>query len=237
MRGKISNLKDKVIEETVKAVFMVLIYLFYNKGIYTQKDFLTKLRDSSAILIPYLIYIFIVSIGSICKQPIIVNIKMKNFLIDDKEETILYHHKGFREDASKVVLNLEVKENNSVWASIARWLFKNKTFIVEVPIKQHSKEFICQPCEYPDEISFQGSFFTIDISDIILCNLEDRLPGIIKYDFVVKENQDNPPATNRQSHIKPTILIDKKKPNFFQSLFIKYNLELKEGKYLVKFIK
>ncbi|MBE6089547.1 MAG: hypothetical protein E7206_16245 [Clostridium beijerinckii] len=237
MKSKLVSLKDKFIEETIKAIFMLLLYLFYNNNLYTEKDFFTKIRDSSAIIIPYIIYIFIISIYSIFKRPLVTNIKMKNFLIGDKEETILYHFKDFREDASKIVLSLEVKENNSLWVSLAKWIFKNNKFSLKIALEPLDDQFICEPCMYTDEIDFQGAFFTIDISDIIFSNLEHNVPSVIDYEFIIKENKDNPPMNKCRCVIKPILCIDNKSLKFFHKLFVKFNLDLKNGYYSINFVR
>jgi hypothetical protein len=237
MKSKIKNLKDKFIEETIKATFMLALYFFYNENLYSEKDFFTKLRDSSAIIIPYVIYIVIVSISSILKRPVILSIKMKNFLIREKEETILYHFNGFREDASKIILSIQVKDSTSVWAKIAKFLFRKSKFTIKIALEPLSDEFVCEPCIYSDEINFQGAFFTIDISKIIFSNLENNIPSAIEYPFIIKENMDNPPMKNCECVIKPMLCIDNKSMNFFQRLFIKFSLDLKNEYYSISFIR
>lgn len=237
MKNKLKSLKDKFIEESVKALFMVLLYLFYNNNLYTEKDFFTKIRDSSAIIIPYIAYIIGIVIFSIFKKPVILNIKMKNFLIREKEETILYHFQGFREDASKIVLSVQVNENSSVWAKIAKFLFRKSNFTLKIALEPLSDEFVCEPCTHSDNINFQGDFFTVDISNIIFSNLDHNIPSVIEYPFIIKENIDNPPMTNCECVIKPILYIENKSMNFFQRLFIKFSLDLKNGHYSINFIR
>jgi hypothetical protein len=238
LKSKIINLKDKFIEEIIKCIFMLALYFLYNKNLYTQKDFFSRIRDSSVILIPYLIYIILISINSFFARPLIVVIKVKNFLIEGREETTLYHCDGsFREDINKITLTLEMKNNYSLHTSFAKHILKNKRITINIGIVPFKEAFICESCVHSEKIDFQGSYTILDISNIIISNLEERTSTIVKYDFIVKENRDNPPETNCCCAIKPTIFINGKKLGFFYKRFIKYKLELKKGEYSINFIK
>lgn len=237
MIKKIGNLKDKFIEETIKALFMASIYFFYNKDIYTQKDFYTKLRDSSAIIIPYIIYIIIVSFSSIKTKPIIIDIKMRNSSVEDKEETILYHYKDFREDARRIKLSISLRNQSTVWARIAMWLYKKCKFEVEVSLIPATDELICQPCIYLEEVEENIDKFRIDITDLIINKLDYNVPCVKVYPFIINENEDKPPVKDDKYFIKPILLLNGKKMNFIHRRFVDVNIDLKEGYYLVHFIK
>ena len=236
MKSKIINFKDKLVEEIIKFIFMIMIYFFYNKDLYSNKDFITRIRDSSAILIPYLIYLIFISISSLFMKPITINIMMKNFRID-KQETDLFHFKNFCEDAQTIALDLKIEKNTSIWACLARRLFKSKILTLKIFIETYEENFMCQPCQLSDEIDFRGSSFTIDISNIVLSNLRDNIPDTVNYNFVVKENEDNPLMRGHKCYIKPMLLINNKQIGYFQKIFIKYITNLKDGMYLINFVR
>jgi hypothetical protein len=237
MKKKIDNLKDKIIEETIKVSFMTLIYLFYNKNLYTQKDFLTKLRDSSAILIPYIIYIIIVSFSSFKTKPIIINVKMRNSTVADKEETIIYHHGSSREDSRKVKLTISLKNKSTLWASFASFLFRKCKFELVVSFQPPGDELLCQSCISSEDIEDNNTSFNIDITSLITSKLDYNVPCVKDYPFIVNENMDNPPVQDGKYFIKAKLHVNGEKISFLQRRFVDVNIDLEEGYYLIQFIK
>jgi hypothetical protein len=237
MKKKILTLKDKFFEELIKAAFMFSIYFYYNRGIYTQKDFFTKLRDSLAILIPYVIYIILLSLSSLKTKPIIVNIKMRNSTLKDKEETIIYHHNTSREDARKVNLTVSLSNKSTAWATIASWIFKKSKFVVQISFQPPADELLCQTCSHADDVTDNGSSFLIDISKLVTSKLDYNAPCIINEPFVVSENVDMLPVRSRSYYIYPILLINGKRLNFLQKRFINISIDLKEGYYLIEYVK
>lgn len=230
-----NNLGAKLIEELSKFILMLVIY--YCTNLFTDKDLYANIKGSLAIIVPYLIYIIVIIIISFLQKPIIVNVKMNNYLIKDKEETVFVHYDQIREDAQTVILELKVKENSSCWAKLAKLILKNKKITIKVELDPIVDEFICEPCEHPREVNYKGSYFTIDISKIILAKLDKNLPTSQQYHFMLKENRDNPPQINGEYHIKPSFLIEENKVGFLASRFIKYSLDMKNDYYIVNFIK
>ena len=235
MKHILENLATKFIEEFFRFIFMLIIYWCTN--LFTEKDLYTNLKGSLAIIIPYFIYILFMVIISFVQKPIIVNIKMSNYLFDDREETDLLHYKSFREDSRKIILDLSIIENNSLWTKLALYIFKNKKFTIKIQLDPLIDEFVCQPCEQSSNIKFEGSYFTIDISQIILCRLNRGIPTSQKYYFIIGENRDNPPSIDGEYHIKPSFLIDEREPNFLQTQLIKCSLNMKKKYYIVNYKK
>lgn len=241
MKNRINDLKNEFFKEVIKLIFMIIIYFFYNKNLYTNSDFITAIRDSLVIIIPYIIYIFLISIGGLIIRPIRIIVKMSNSSLneddDDIEKTILYHDGMSREDARTVKLSLKVKDNWCVWSHIARKFLKDKKVILKVSIQPYTDKFVCQPSSFDERIDFCGSCFTIDVTDIIFNNLDDRIPTDMICYFIINENRDNPSGVDCKCYIKPYILVNDNKINFFHRCFIKYKLDMKKGMYSINFRK
>lgn len=227
------NMGNKIIEEVIKFIFMLVIY--FVSSIFTTKELINSLKNSLAIIIPYLIYIFIMVLISIIQKPILISIKMNNYLFKEKEETDLCHFHTYREEANTVTLDLYIGENNSCWGKVAKKFFKGKKFIIKVELDPPVHEFLCQPCEFPEQVSYKGTYFKIDISEIVFSKLENNIPTNQQYKFIIKENKDKPPLIDGTYHIKPSFLINEKKINFFEKQFIKYSLNMKKDYYVVNF--
>ena len=245
--------KNKLLTEDLKkaalqiCIFIIIYIIFYktelikdiNLGFIKNEFIKDKIKENMIILVTgvlyYLIIQVILNIIRFVTNPVVLNIKLIDSL-DGDNCTKLYHFPNRDTDMQySVKAILEINKTNSAWNELAIRVLKNKNIEVLISVEPRNGNICCQPECITGEYSINETDFSIILTDFLISNLRERVPFRSEHCFLLEENRDKPISGNNEFPIVPKLLINGKLACLWYRLFIRFNLQLEEGYYPVKY--
>ncbi|MBU3089436.1 hypothetical protein KPL42_13140 [Clostridium gasigenes] len=233
--------KQKIIEEAIKLVIIIALYLTTN-GVFTEKDITRRIIDTLGIMIPILVYIVILLFSNFITKPIIMELNIKNLKGKEKESMEIYHHNTEREDQRTIVLSIQFIDKATSWSRLAKRIYKNSKIKINLTLQPQDDSMLIQPTSiYPkveEYLDNKGvTVVSIDVTDVILSKLDYNIPIRKEYKFIISENPDNLPQNDENYFIKPKVSINDKEFNFRDNKLIEVKSMLRKGYYEINYMK
>jgi hypothetical protein len=220
--------RDTILFENIKNIVVSKI-----TDTYLQE----KLGDSLLIIVTLLTYFIAENIMRIFSRPIYITVKMDDFLSGDPYTKIVHFEGEKREKSNAVKIILNVIRKNTFWNALALLIIRTKNVQLLIEIGQENAILYCQPEIIGDQIEITETGFKMSIKDLINDNLENNVPAVTECEFLVEENSDIDAIGNCELSIKPKILIQGKPINIFYKLFFRFEINLPDGYYPIKYIR
>lgn len=240
-------------QELVKSLIQLLIILaFYwligstswflqakNKvlSIITDDYLREKTGDNLLVITTFIAYFISVNISAIFRRPIFIKISLEDLLSGDSYSKIIHFEGEKREKSNAVKIKLNIIKRNTFWNRVALYTVKNKKTEILISIGQKDAILYCQPEIISNQIQITETGFKMDIKNILVDNLDNNVPSSMEYNFLIEENTDNDVVGNCELSIKPKLFVNNKKIELLYKFFFKFDIDLQDGFYPVKYIR
>lgn len=228
---------EDLIKECLKLFILLFISIITRKVFSATVDYSEAIIDSVIIIISALLYLIIFSGYKLIQKPVKVMLELSNS-INHENETIL-HHLLNNENRGSINLYITIEKRESIWNTLAMKFLKHSIMSIQIYASPTNKSIICQSCRQLEEIFRleDQNGFQININQLLLNNLKDRVPLDQCYDFIVFENRDFPLQSYQKYVIKPMVIFNNKPLSMVLNFFFDFTIKNIDECYCIKLLK
>lgn len=225
--------KENILPEVLKLISFYILGLFFNK-IALSDDIYSTL----SVILPWIIYIFIILIIKMVKSPVLVFINITSYYAQATFMNITHFHKYSEKERS---LFVEIKANKSfsLWNKVALRILKKTIVSLEITMSPNTEYFIISASNPLQDISkSKRGYLSLNITEMLKGALNNNNEFNQKIKFIINENRDNKPTNNQNFIIKPQIIVNDKpldECNKLTKFMINYKTNLNMGGFNVQY--
>jgi len=225
--------KDNILPEVFKLISFYILGIFFNKVVLSNDMYSTL-----SIILPWIIYIFIILIVKMFKSPVLVFINITSYYSQATCINITHFHK-YSEKERSLFVEIKVNKSFSLWNKVALRILEKTTIGLEITLSPNTGYFIISASNPLQDISkSKRGYLSLSITEMLKGALGNNNEFNQKIKFIINENRDNKPTNNQNFIIKPQIIVNDKplvECNKLTKFMINYKTNLNMGGFNVQY--